>query len=507
MKTLGIIKLEYGIEFVDFLENASDSLLEYAEKMKERGRVCYPRWGSIAGYDRILDTVVRGTTLSQGEAVAALMCYAEEDGSDISFVDIEPVLGLDPSVYESIKDVSPFSEKMPTIENMISFSKEGIKKGWSDVIDYSKDMKRFCKLPKTKREAKRLHWLSDTYGLTIHKLIMDPILKESWMHLSNEVLISRHYDIPVSLVKLSKVEREPYVHFSILQHLKNEIDAKYWDGEMNMDSLLKAGVKYTTIAEGLPKAETIEYVKHIGELMKQDLNHLLQLLDTTLLDARESSCYVHWKLDPMFQSVASPVFQYRNVWSSLTYYTTDYYILEWCVEHIDKLAQTREEHGPGGQVATFHNHRIVRYMRREFLTNGKKTAWRKVWKACEEQVKIEMAEQLKINCELPKLPITSSMPGVTQLICTDELKLEGNKMNHCVASYAPKCGAGESYIVHIDDGTQLGCTAEINPPNPKIGKTGWSVAQVKGHSNCRSERGELIANKFVESLPLKYASK
>ena len=109
------------------------------------------------------------------------------------------------------------------------------------------------------------------------------------------------------------------------------------------------------------------------------------------------------------------------------------------------------------------------------LVRGLKTSPTYIEEMLEERAKALIEEQAKNSKDLPKLEV--NLPaGVVQLTNSLDLLEEGKKMNHCVGGYIEACLQEESYIFHINDGSDEGATAEISP-NP------WRVVQVRGRNN------------------------
>ena len=147
----------------------------------------------------------------------------------------------------------------------------------------------------------------------------------------------------------------------------------------------------------------------------------------------------------------------------------------WCQNHVEWSNKSKEVHGPGGRSFLLHNHQLIREMTDSMLVRGLKTSPTYIEEMLEERAKALIEEQAKNSKDLPKLEV--NLPaGVVQLTNSLDLLEEGKKMNHCVGGYIEACLQEESYIFHINDGSDEGATAEISP-NP------WRVVQVRGRNN------------------------
>ena len=147
----------------------------------------------------------------------------------------------------------------------------------------------------------------------------------------------------------------------------------------------------------------------------------------------------------------------------------------WCQNHIEWTNKSREIYGPGGRSFLLHNHQLIREMDDSMLVRGLKTSPSYIEEVLEEKTKLLIEEQSKSVKDLPVLDVQLP-PLVRQLTNGMDLVEEGKRMNHCVGGYVKSCLNKESYIFHINDGSDYGATAEISP-NP------WRVVQIRGKDN------------------------
>ncbi len=181
-----------------------------------------------------------------------------------------------------------------------------------------------------------------------------------------------------------------------------------------------------------------------------------------------------------------------NVISEREVQTLD--VWAWCQAHTTWTNKSKMVHGPGGRQYLLHNHQIIKSITNDMLVRGIKTSPSVIEECLEEKAKALIEEQAKNNKDLPLLPVTPTSPNIVQLRTSQDLIDEGKIMNHCVGGYIDACLIGISYIIHIDDDTEKGATAELCPKP-------WRVAQIFGEQNSlASLEAKGLVNNLVEEL-------
>jgi hypothetical protein len=157
-------------------------------------------------------------------------------------------------------------------------------------------------------------------------------------------------------------------------------------------------------------------------------------------------------------------------------------VARWASLHVKELDKIVKVHGPGGVEVDFHNHLLLQHITDDMLVAGAKTSFSRVQDALNEVAKGRLTEQLNSELLLPVLPGTIALNpseyGINQIVTGEELKDEGNTMEHCVAGYVESCKRRISYIFHVGEKAPNGATVEVCK-----GTRGWFVAQCKGVRN------------------------
>lgn len=305
--------------------------------------------------------------------------------------------------------------------------------------------------------SKDLDISSDTYVLLSQEYkgwpildALDEVLGKSW-RLPSYIRYQIHFH------ELTKTEEG--------RELLRSIDVSYIDyikdRKMTVGRLLQLGCKHETIYKAYGK----ELESKLGLITRKKVISWV-------------NSYTHVRL---FTFISFSKVEYQDIVPAVadnrltTRETPSLDVWAWCQNHVEWSNKSKEIHGPGGRSFLLHNHQLIREMTDSMLVRGLKTSPTYIEEMLEEKAKALIEKQAKDAKDLPVLDIKLP-PLVTQITNGLDLIEEGKKMNHCVGIYIEACLQEESYIFHINDGSDEGATAEISP-NP------WRVVQVLGRNN------------------------
>ena len=127
------------------------------------------------------------------------------------------------------------------------------------------------------------------------------------------------------------------------------------------------------------------------------------------------------------------------------------------------FTKIQEVHGPAGQVDKVEPMSIITKILDVDLTNGVKTSPAKAYQNSAERLAKEWEERNQ-NTTFVNYPRQyKDTPHARVVWSADELREEGERLNHCVGGYGPSCERGTSLIVRLANST-----AELDPKTLNI---------------------------------------
>ncbi len=174
------------------------------------------------------------------------------------------------------------------------------------------------------------------------------------------------------------------------------------------------------------------------------------------------------QFDFLFSSLASPEFV-----SNATRYTLNRTVLEWAVAHKSQI-ERKIRHINNGEIYESDSFHILANVREEDLVHGKATSFYRIKDLVTRR--FYESDLPSEDTSLPVFPKPLHNPKIQQITTSDGLLQESVRMHHCVAMYYKKCVKLESYIFHVDDGSEFGVTVEVCPSQEE-----WVIKQCQGH--------------------------
>lgn len=127
------------------------------------------------------------------------------------------------------------------------------------------------------------------------------------------------------------------------------------------------------------------------------------------------------------------------------------------------FTKTQDVHGPAGRVDKIDPMSIITRILDVDLTNGVKTSPAKAYQNSAERLAKEWEERNQ-NTTFVNYPRQyKDTPHVRVVWSVDELRDEGERLNHCVGGYGPSCESGSSLILRLANST-----AELDPKTLNI---------------------------------------
>lgn len=154
-----------------------------------------------------------------------------------------------------------------------------------------------------------------------------------------------------------------------------------------------------------------------------------------------------------------------DVYREISKNANDYTTFRWCMRQAKHLAKARNVSAPDGRVVRFHNTDLIKYLNHDKLKGNPYTGWKAALASVEQEVTKQVQNLLKRNKPLPSHHLIEkaleSHPEVRLMRSTEDLRIEGLDMNHCVAGYASTCLRGGTWILHVGEPAPKGVTVEI----------------------------------------------
>lgn len=191
------------------------------------------------------------------------------------------------------------------------------------------------------------------------------------------------------------------------------------------------------------------------------------------------------EIEYVLKDICTEIFNIpANIHQYMIYHNStrdDYYadLIRFVLRNKSKWTKTKTIYGPNGQTANIHIHRLISKITPEILTSHKLG-----WDVVMEEIEKKEIEKLHKQFQNDKKPVNpfpiKKLPSdVTQLKTVGDIRLEGEKMDHCVFQYVEAC-MRNTYIFHVGPPAPNGATAEIFIENGR-----YTLAQCRGYNNDR----------------------
>lgn len=283
-------------------------------------------------------------------------------------------------------------------------------------------------------------------------------------------------------------------------------DPAYMDGfDFSAKSFIRAGLTHAQLFtkpqfRGMTKADQT----YIVEKMYIDL----PLYPEDVLDACFKSMdqegnpfhedYIHAGRPAMFDGNA--------VHDEIMKHAKDFISARWMLRNIRHIAKVRNIRGPDGRVVRFHNTDMLVHINQYVLFKNPYTGWKKMCALLKPFIDEQIEKMFNEYRELPSHPVIEdalkSNPQVRLLRNTEDLRIEGVEMKHCVGGYTQTCLKGDTWILHVGGEKHNGATIEVNSFGSDLsGKECFIMQQIRSYDNdSPTEECKSLATTFMESL-------
>lgn len=529
MTNLGYVQIFGGQVFLSFMDHLSPAYRSVVEDKLEQGKlqIKFPSFRSNAGFEGWVTTLVRETSLTEDQAMVCLLSQRNHSHCD---ADIAWVLEVPQAPLEEMSNYGPFSSKQLGDENKWWY-KEVRPKG----IRYFHvaDNRDLLNLPGIGRKE---FYKARELGLWLDEVEKLRSVRNDWHVCEEHQILSYLTGIKKRISKILLGFRgrlnSSLNLFKEVEGVLQFMDMEKWNGGADFRSvtscmeepwkvlglphsymwknLLKeygewpcrlAVREVVTLLEQIPR-EGLRYWKgtsEIGDLRRagvkltdhRRLSSLTNREKVRLLDSMSTKKVEELERIPI-RTIIGVRYPDAPIW--VGQYSCSMLVADWAMRHLAQLSKEREIFIPGGERVTFHYHTLLTNITNDMLVNGPKTAWRRVEALLKEEQMRKLAADYKVDKALPVVDFPSEMfPKVRQLTRSFELREEGERMEHCVASYVEHCLAGRSYIFHVDTGSEKGATVELTP-NP------WRVVQAMSAGNAHNPAAEKIMERVCDYL-------
>lgn len=172
----------------------------------------------------------------------------------------------------------------------------------------------------------------------------------------------------------------------------------------------------------------------------------------------------------------------------------DYLIYIWLYKNMDKrnieyINKIRVQYGPAGSKYYYTFAQFLDELINDDFTNGVKTSFKRVFENFQErkmeQIQNKLQEYEKSLKLFPDSPY-KLLPKIEYINNNNKLKVEGERMEHCVGGFGPACEKGDTFIYKLPNST-----AEVN----KYGR----VIQHRGINNSEPPLEDIgLFNDFIK---------
>ena len=418
----------------------SELFVNLCEGFSFTGRVKYPTFKSWNGLNGWIETAMERTSLPE-DVIKVAMRSPEQD--------FEWLLSVPTETLQEMQEYSPFGNDCSLDD----------KKDWYTLKYGRCNFRWFCRNLRSLRRigsvslVRRANYIMYKYGLTLDQLMQ----VNSWEFISpamiadafkKQVIISSlaYYNIPIEQFsnKLSNhrefIGKENFYPYSLIEFVNMGYEPKRLLQELGIfvskkdaHRFLHGSVLHLSETVGLYEAAILFFYPNIP---------------------------TYW-VDHIDMARMTP----EDKWNIL---------IPWVSRNVHKLAETRQAHGPAGEVRTVYMHQLIERLTVDMFPNGSKTAYRRVQECLDRLAQEEIRRHLEGNQELPVFPHKITDRRIKQITSSNALLKEGDTMHHCVGGYIDACLGERSYIFHISTGFSGDATSEVCPTEG--GK--WKIQQV-----------------------------
>lgn len=305
----------------------------------------------------------------------------------------------------------------------------------------------------------------------------------------------------------------------LLKRISDKIDLDHWDGNFNMKSLIKAGVPYKHLMPYSTKKEIAEYLDYVDSHLKSHVRYCLSpyvfgRYRTYMARGQDvGDIHLRW-FETSIYFLSSGHSRDLDLLIKIEEIEEKYNIVDFMglmgkmtcdfiIDNIDKLKKVEKVRLDNGLVVDLHRHELTTFVDdlHELLSlcdfKKKRISWKKFYKLARPRY-IASLEKSTLDLHLEEFPLKIESESIRQITSSQDLITEGEVMSHCVGSFVDDCRAGKSYIFHMDNGTEYGCTFEIVPIeyyDVHIHKdVKYGITQIRGKRNANLDNtiGELI---------------
>jgi hypothetical protein len=465
---------KFGSDLV-FLSNCKDSVVITSDRP-----TYYPEYKSWNGFNSWVDTVMKNLGLSNKQAKVALLTPQE---------DIDWILKLPEKILDKIlSSVTPFN----SYGDLYTPKK---------VMYWYKALYRIASLPEyldnyilidiikpsTRSEIERIKELFEFMSITGNVLeIKDSYIENlkmlkrcNWLNKPiNEVLILLETGVlkPKLVTICNKLSYLTLEDISFLNKYLHRVDPNFieQDSKFDLKTAIKAGLKPVEILDHkYPKKIANEI---ISKLNKENHHGIFVCSGIDNLALYEYKCMIGFPKEWFYDC-------------------NEKEIVDWAMEHLPQLRKSRKIYGPAGESRTFHYHELLNRITPDMLDKGPKTGWKKIMNLIEQKVIDKIEANLGVYKEFTKFNIPKKK-NIIQITNTDDLRNEGELMQHCVGGYVNACLSNKSYIFHVGDKAPGGATVEICKKDGK-----YYLQQIWGlNDKYPSDAEKDLGEKLVELL-------
>jgi len=184
-------------------------------------------------------------------------------------------------------------------------------------------------------------------------------------------------------------------------------------------------------------------------------------------DARNSMTLLNWPSYMIKLACEKTGVDYLDLTDSQLLSFADMLALRWFCFNIKSTFWNKERtvHGPAGESRLFKPLAHVVHITGADLPNGLKTSPEKAFEQLNERKRKEQDEKYAKDEDIKfdTYPQYQPLPGVQVITNQKQLKIEGERMNHCVGGYGNSCTMGSSLILALPNST-----AELDPKTLRV---------------------------------------
>lgn len=142
-----------------------------------------------------------------------------------------------------------------------------------------------------------------------------------------------------------------------------------------------------------------------------------------------------------------------------------------------------------------HNDKVQAHRILDILDSKDLVTWPHAVRTALPTLEHELLAALESNKHLTPPPFDIPDDRYVFLDQTRKVISEGDRMSHCAASYVSKCLKGDSWLYHVDDGTEHGITVEI------VSLDGvYRCNQAMGYGNVPKPEYQQLTNNYLRGI-------